>query len=116
MTRRQLKRQVGRRLRNAPNNRPGEAAMTPHHKPAQSVHSSVDELVEQLVRDAAGRPQSALRAALRLPITAYAMDIKTAMTRLRTTPTPTAAKPAIPGRVWADGWRQQLPGSWPYYP
>jgi hypothetical protein len=90
--------------------------MTAHDTRAQGTFPSIDALVEQIVRDAAGRPYSALLTARRLPIAAYALDINTAATRLRTGSPPEADKPAIPGRVWADGWRQQLPGSWPHYP
>jgi hypothetical protein len=90
--------------------------MTAHDATARPTHSSVDELAEQILRDAAGRPHRALLAVLRFPAAAYAVDIEAAATHLRATATPSADKPAIPGRVWTDGWRQQLPGRWPYYP
>jgi hypothetical protein len=86
------------------------------HDGTQRTQASVDALVEEVVRDAANCPDSALTAALRLPIAAYAVDIEAAADQLRKVATPDAVKRAVPGRVWADGWRQQLPGSWPYYP
>jgi hypothetical protein len=72
------------------------------HDGTQRMQASVDALVEEVVRDAANCPDSALMAALRLPIAAYAVDIEAAADRLRTVATPDAVKPAVPGHWTRD--------------
>ncbi len=93
--------------------------MATDFRTAQQGQSTLEQLVDELVRGVVDDPRSVrrcLHSAFDLPVAVYAQDIRDAADRLRRTARPTASKPAVPGRVWVDGWRQQLPGSWPYYP
>jgi hypothetical protein len=101
----------------------------PLHQPDQPIawkltpagHAALDRLAEQLA-DAidTSTPESLAEGHAAL----YAPDLHVMFDHVEVIdePVPTtvalllADKPYLPGVVWADGFRQQLPGRWPHYP
>ncbi len=96
-----------------------------HHDHAPVVtftpagHAALDALAETIVNRMGQTPEeiaTVLEEVLHAPIDALTEAFTVIAAELDQRRHRSADKPADTDVVWADGWRTQLPGYWPYYP